>query len=95
MNIFFSEAAEADIENILAYYEDEAGIEVSQMIESRIFSQIERLASFSERIRQSERVAGARELVFRGLPYIAFVKVHHEKNTLEVLNVVHMARRFP
>ena len=95
MNIVFSDSAEQDLHELLTYYLEEAGVEVALMIENRLMNQINRLAVFPERIRQSERITGVRELVFRGLPYIAFVRIHENRQMLEVVNIVHTARKLP
>ena len=48
---------------------------------------------FPERIRKSDRVPDARELVVNKLPYVVFVKVFPD--SIVVLNVIHTARKFP
>lgn len=93
MGIFWTEEALDDLEEILAYYLLEAGPATADAVERRIVSQIEGLEPFPERIRESDRVPGARELVVSRLPYIAFVK--RVQDGIVVLNVVHTARKFP
>jgi plasmid stabilization system protein ParE len=95
MVIFLSESAESDIENLLLYYHQEAGRVLAEKIEKHLFEQLEGLTIFPESIRKSERVKGARELVFQRIPYIAYVRIHIEKEQIEVLNVVHTAKKFP
>lgn len=48
---------------------------------------------YPERIRESDRVPGARELVVTKLPYVVFVQVLED--SIVVLNVVHTKRKFP
>lgn len=93
MKIVWTEEAIDDLEEILAYYYLEAGPATAKAVQNRIVSQIEGLANFPERIRKSDRLPGARELVINRLPYIVFVKLL--RDSLIVLNVVHTARKFP
>lgn len=93
MRIVWTAEALDDLENILAYYFEEVGPATAEAVENRIISQIEKLRDFPERIRKSERIPNARELVIHRLPYIAFVRVL--PNGILVLNVVHTARKFP
>lgn len=75
----------------LTYYV-EAGPRTAEAVERRIPGQVEALIPFLERIRESERVPGARELVIDKLSYIVFVLP--DKDRIVVLNVVHTARKF-
>lgn len=59
----------------------------------QVVVQVESLQDFPELVRASERVPGTREAVVSKLPYIAFVRV--TENDIQVLNVVHTARKFP
>ena len=93
MRIVWTDEAVDDLEEILAYYYAEAGPRTAEAVERRIVEQVEGLPPFLERIRKSERVPGARELVINRLPYIAFVKLLPD--AILVLNVVHTARKFP
>lgn len=93
MNIVWSAESLDDFEDILAYYYGEAGARTAEAVERRILGQIEALASFPERVRESGRVPGTRELVIDKLPYVVFVRV--EKDRIVVVNLVHTARKFP
>jgi len=93
MGIVWSSEALDDLEDILAYYYVEAGPRTAEAVERRIVGQVESLIPFPERIRESGRVPGARELVIEKLPYIVFVQIIGDK--VVVLNVVHTARKFP
>lgn len=93
MRILWTDEALDDLEEILAYYHAEAGPRTAEAVERRIVEQVEGLPPFPERIRKSERIPGARELVINRLPYIAFVKLLPD--AILVLNVVHTARKFP
>ncbi len=93
MRITWTTEALDDLENILAYYYEQSWPATAEAVEARITSTIEKLRDFPERIRASERIPGARELVIHRLPYIAFVCVTEDE--IQVLNIVHMARKFP
>lgn len=93
MEIVWTDEAIDDLAAIVAYYYAEASPRTAEAVRRRIVEQVEGLPPFPERIRQSERVAGARELVVKRLPYIVFVKVLAD--SVVVLNVVHTARKFP
>lgn len=91
-DVFWTEGAEQDLEDILAYYLTEAGIEVAQSIYLRIRAAVQNLKDFPERTRIGQ-IAGTRELVIARLPYIAVIQVESER--LLVLNLIHKARKFP
>ena len=93
MRTLWTEEALADLEEILAYYYLEASPRTAAAVERRILAEIGSLAPFPERIRASERVPGARELVVSKLPYVVFLQLRED--TLIVLNVVHTKRKFP
>jgi plasmid stabilization system protein ParE len=93
MRIVWTEEALDDLAEIVAHYEAEASATTAEMIAGRIVSQVEALPPFPERIRSSDRIRGARELVISGLPFVAFIKL--ESDAIVVLNIVHTARRFP
>ena len=93
MRILWTSEALSDLEEILAYYYLEASPRTAAAVEQRIIREIEVLPPFPERIRDSERVPGARELVVNKLPYVVFVQVLEDE--IIVLNVVHTKRKFP
>ncbi|MBK8121643.1 MAG: type II toxin-antitoxin system RelE/ParE family toxin [Sulfuritalea sp.] len=93
MRIVWTGEALDDLEEILACYYAEAGPRTAEAVQRRIVEQVEGLPPFPERIRKSERIPGARELVINRLPCIAFVKLLPD--AILVLNVVHTARKFP
>lgn len=93
MRIVWTDEAIDDLEEILAYHYAESGQHTAEAIERRIVEQIEGLPPFPERIRTSDRIPGARELVIYRLPYIAYVKLLPD--AIVVLNIVHTARKFP
>ena len=93
MRIVWQDEALNDFEEIIAYYRQEAGPIVAELMEASMLSQIENLKTIPLKIRVSERIAGARELVMQRLPYIAFVRVTDE--TIQIINIVHTAKMLP
>lgn len=93
MRIIWTDEPLHDLAHILFYYYEHAGPVTPEAVETRTVSQIEARQAFPKRIRESERVADAREFVINRLPYIAFIRII--PNGLLVLNVVHTAREFP
>ena len=93
MRILWSDEALGDLEEILAYYYLEASPHTAAAVERRIVGEIESLPPYPERIRESDRVPGARELVVNKLPYVVFVQVTDD--AIVVLNVAHTKRKFP
>ena len=93
MRILWTDEALDDLEEILAYYYLEASPRTAGAIERRIIAEVESLPPYPERIRESERVPGARELVVNKLPYVVFVQLRDD--AIVVLNVVHTKRQFP
>ncbi len=93
MRIVWHDEALNDLEEIIVYYWHKASPIVAELVQESIVSHIENLKNFPLKIRVSERVEGARELVMPRLPYIAFVRV--TEDAIQVLNIVHTARKFP
>lgn len=93
MRIVWTSEAFSDLENILAYYYQQAGAATAEAVERRMVEQLGKLADFPERVRASDRIPGAREAVINRLPYIAFIRVLEDE--IQILNIVHTARKFP
>lgn len=93
MRILWTDEALDDLEEILAYYYLEASPRTAATVERRIIGEIESLPPYPERIRESDRIPGARELVVNKLPYVVFVQVRED--AIIVLNVVHTKRKLP
>ena len=93
MRILWTDEALGDLEEILAYYYQEASPRTANAVENRIITEIESLPPFPERIRKSERVPGVHELVVNKLPYVVFVQLRDD--AIVVLNVKHTKRQFP
>ena len=90
--VLWSEQAEIDLETILLYYWEQAGMRVAEAVYTRIRTQVAILETFPERTR-SGRATGTREQVIGRLPYIAIVKVTDE--ALIILNIIHTAKKYP
>ena len=93
MRILWTEEALDDLESILAYYYLEVSPRAAAAVEKRIIGEIESLPPYPERIRESDRVPGTRELVVNKLPYVVFVQMRND--AIIILNVVHTKRKFP
>lgn len=88
----WTDEAEQDLENILTYYLEEAGLRVADAIYGRIKEQVGSLKLFPHRCRPG-RVPGTKEYVLHRLPYIAVVYIGDD--TVSVLNLIHTARKYP
>jgi plasmid stabilization system protein ParE len=93
VEILWTDEALDGLAEIVAYHYREVSPRTSESVERRIVEQTEGLSLFPERMRQSDRIPGARELVVSRLPYVVFVTLLPE--AIVVLNVVHTARKFP
>lgn len=88
----WTDEAEQDLENILTYYIEEAGLHLANAIFVHIKEQVGSLKLLPHRCRPG-RVANTREYVLHRLPYVAVV--HVDEDTVSVLNVIHTARKYP
>jgi len=84
--------AEQDLESILLYHLEHAGVRIAESIYSRIKEQVASLTLFPQRCRPG-RVAQTKEYVITRLPYVVVVYIND--NMVYVLNVVHTARKYP
>lgn len=91
-NVRWTDEAERDLENILAYYLENADLRVAEAIYTRIKAHVGSLKMFPERCRPG-RVPGTKEYVISRLPYIAVVDI--SADTVFILNVMHTARKYP
>lgn len=92
LDVKWTEEAELDLEDILAYYLNHAGMRVTEAIYSRIKAQVGSLNVFPERCRPG-RVPGTKEYVIARLPYIAVLDVGTDSIT--ILNIMHTSRKYP
>ncbi len=91
--IKWSDAAIADLDDILRYFTDKSEEAAGRRTTRQILESTRRLKTspFSGR---PGYIAGTRELVIRKIPYI-IVYIVLEKNSTEVLRVMHTARLWP
>lgn len=91
-NVRWTDEAEADLENILTYYLEQAGLRVAEAVYTRIKAQVGALGMFPERCCLG-RVPGTKEYVISRLPYVAVVEI--SADTVFILNIIHTARKYP
>lgn len=93
MRTVWTDEAIDDLENLLAWYYQQSWPATAAAVETRILAQIDALQNRPERVRASERLPGTRELVVHRLAYVVFFRVLSDE--IQVLNIVHTARKFP
>lgn len=91
MRLFWSAFALADRDGIFTHIEAD-NPHAAITVDERIAASARRLVDFPESGRPG-RVAGTRELVITGTPYIAAYAVTAE--TIRILRVLHGAQRWP
>ncbi len=94
MALVWSELALHSIEEIIFYYECEAGRRVADAVENRLFPQIEAIDRAPMSNPESEIFPGTRKLVISKLPYMAFIR-QIDGPLWEVIDMVHTARKLP
>jgi toxin ParE1/3/4 len=80
-----------DLKSVHEYLSENAPAHADAMVQ-RILSSIEVLQRYPHLGRQG-RLEGTRELVITGSPFIVFYRLR--KNQVEVLGVLHAARKWP
>lgn len=93
MRILRAGEALDDFAEIVANYCAEASPRTAESVERRITEQVEGPPSFPKRIRKSDHIPGAHDLVVNRLPFIVFVKLLPDATI--AVNVIHTARKFP
>lgn len=94
ITITWSDFALQSLEEIIIWYEIEAGRKVADSIEARIFQSIEDIKIFPAGIPISEIFPDTRKLVIKNLPYVAFIR-QLNGDVFEVVDVVHTSRKLP
>jgi plasmid stabilization system protein ParE len=94
MALQWSDLALQSLEEIILYYEAQAGRRVADAVENRLFEQIEKIDDCPMSIPESEIFPGSRKLVISKLPYVAFIRCLSQ-NLWEVVDVVHTSRKLP
>ncbi|HEV7220504.1 MAG: type II toxin-antitoxin system RelE/ParE family toxin [Terriglobales bacterium] len=92
MKIRWTELAASDLTQICDYIEGHSTKTTARRVARSVYERAGALAQFAERGRQG-RIPGTRELVFAGLPYLAVYRVN--KNTVEILRILHGAQEWP
>jgi toxin ParE1/3/4 len=97
MTIRWTDPAQTDFLEILAYIARDNPA-AAERVGQRLLSAIDTLAA-QPRLGRPGRVAGTRELVVPRLPYVAIYRIieatHSPLSQVEVLRVLHGARRWP
>ena len=77
-------------------YANDAGNDVAQKIENRIFAQLNAssIRQFPKSIPMSEIYPDCRKLVFKNLPYVAYIKKISDNKSI-VIDIVHTRRKLP
>lgn len=94
MAIQWSDFALRSLEEIIIWYELEAGRQVADSIQNRIWRQVEKIDGFALSVPASELFPGTRKLVISKLPYVAFIR-QLDGDVWEVVDIVHIARKLP
>jgi addiction module RelE/StbE family toxin len=93
MRLTLNERAGADLERIRAYIARD-NPDAAGRIAERLLSGLSLLANHPH-LGRPGRMEETRELIFSGLPYIGIYRVHEKKELVEVLRIVHAARKYP
>ena len=94
MAMQWSDYALQSLEEIIIWYELEAGRLVADSVQNRIWQQLEKMDAFHMSIPASDLFLGARKLVISNLPYVAFIR-QLDGEVWEVVDIVHTARKLP
>jgi toxin ParE1/3/4 len=92
MHIRWTEPAVRDLTGICDYIEERSGAQAAREIATRIYDRVSALVQAPSGGRPG-RVAGTRELIFSGLPYLAIYRLRGE--TIEIDRILHGAQRWP
>ena len=94
MAMQWSDYALQSLEEIIIWYELEAGRQVSDSVQNRIWQQVEKMDAFPMSLPVSDVFPGTRKLVISNLPYVAFIR-QLDGPVWEVVDIVHTARKLP
>lgn len=93
-NIFWTSTAEKDLTEIILYYFEKGDSVFASLVFNKIKNEIETLAEFPNRTRIG-RVKKTREFLIKRLPYIAIISIDENSKNVNVLNIIHTARKYP
>lgn len=91
MKIRWTAVAADDLKSVHEYLSERAPRQADTIVD-RIFAGIDVLEQYPNLGRQG-RLEGTRELVIPGTPFIVFYRLR--KNQVEILSVLHAARKWP
>ena len=94
MAIQWSDFALESLEEIIIWYELEAGRQVADSVQNRIWQQVEKIDALPLSIPVSDLFLGTRKLVISNLPYVAFIR-QLDGAVWEVVDIVHTSRKLP
>lgn len=94
ITVAWSDFALQSLEEIIIWYEIEAGRKVADSIEARIFQSIEDIKTFPMGIPVSEIFPDTRKLVIKNLPYLAFIR-QIDGDKWGIVDIVHTSRKLP
>lgn len=94
MAIQWSDFALQSLEEIIIWYEVEAGRNVADSIEGRIFTQIGKMEIFPMSVPVSDIFPDTRRVVIKNLPYVAFIRPI-AVDMWEIVDIVHTSRKLP
>lgn len=94
MAVQWSDFSLQSLEEIIVYYEFEAGRSVAVNIQERIFEQVEKIDMFPMSTSESDIFPGTRKLVISRLTYVAFIR-QLDPMLWEVVDIVHTSRKLP
>jgi len=91
MRVIWGRNARRDLNEAISYLLEES-VQAAELVGNRIRNAVNRLQK-SPRIGRPGRVKGTRELVVLRTPYIVVYRIR--SNRVEVMGVIHAARRWP
>lgn len=94
MAIQWSDFALESLEEIIVWYELEAGRQVADSVQNRIWRQVEKIDGFAMSLPASDIFPKTRKLVISNLPYVAFIR-QLDGAVWEVVDIVHSSRKLP
>jgi plasmid stabilization system protein ParE len=94
MAIQWSDFALESLEEIIIWYELEAGRQVADSVQNRIWQQVEKIDGLPMSIPTSDLFPRTRKLVISNLPYVAFIR-QLDGVVWEVVDIVHTSRKLP
>ena len=92
MRLRWTKRAERDLDEIADYIGADSPAAAARVV-LELIDQVEKLLPRHPAVGRPGRVLGTRELVIGGLPYIVPYRVRHKD--IEILRVLHSARRWP